>query len=143
MKKSEPGIGEEKRLDAYSAAAVAVLALPPAKDTTVISGWVDKEVINSSYKIDIEGFGFIFEEYGYLGIIFPGSGYSDYGWMHNDRALKGYGSVHIQDWSSENNGDVIRDGDKGTVSEPPTLALLAMGAAGVDRLRRRCSGKGF
>lgn len=75
---------------------------------------------------------------GYLGVRFDPLGGTDwkYGWVHIDSvtaSFKSY-SYHIDGYAYEDSGAPI---SAGAVPEPSSLALLAVGAAGVRLLRKR------
>ncbi len=77
-----------------------------------------------------------FDSPGYIGIRFDPAGGSDwkYGWIHIDSVAGDYQSYHIDGYAYETSGGSIV---AGAVPEPSSLALLALGAAGVRFLRKR------
>jgi hypothetical protein len=72
---------------------------------------------------------------GYLGLRFDDAGTPLYGWA--DVQMNDYNSVTMFEYAYQDNGDPIHIPDNGTIPEPTTLALLAMGVAGLAALRRR------
>ncbi len=102
--------------------------------------------INSSKPFDITGFlhrtssgdfsAGNFQNPGYIGVRFdPAGGFNwKYGWIHFD-SVSGDGlSYHVDGYAYETDGGSIV---AGAVPEPSSLALLALGAAGVRFLRKR------
>ena len=73
---------------------------------------------------------------GYLGVRFSAGG-TKYGWIHIDLVAAGGSSFHIAGYAYEDDGSPIQAGAR--IPEPSTiaLALLASGAAGVMRSRRK------
>ncbi len=77
-----------------------------------------------------------FDTPGYIGVRFDPAGGSEwlYGWIHIDSVAGDYTSYHIDGYAYETDGGSIV---AGAVPEPSSLALLALGAAGVRFLRKR------
>jgi hypothetical protein len=71
----------------------------------------------------------------YLGLKFDDSGTPLYGWA--DVQMNAYDSITLFGYAYQDDGAPIHVPDIGTIPEPSTLALLALGAAGVAALRRR------
>lgn len=72
---------------------------------------------------------------GYIGFRFDPAGGSNwnYGWLHVDDVAGDWSSYHVSGYAYEDNGSPI---SAGAVPEPSSIALLALGAAGIRALRR-------
>ena len=77
---------------------------------------------------------------GYIGVKYTNGG-TRYGWIHVDSVDPSFESFHIDEYAYEPTGATIQagHGGGGGVPEPSTitLALLASGAAGLVRARRK------
>ena len=76
---------------------------------------------------------------GYVGVRFNSGAGMKYGWIHVDVVAAGFTSIHVDGYAYQDDGSSIKAGEMPPVPEPSTiaLALLASGAAGVMRSRRK------
>lgn len=101
--------------------------------------WAAQGLLFWAYQNTIFSGQFAAPDGGYIGIKFdPGSG-DKFGWVHVDSVASDYSSYHIAGWAYEDSGSAIMAGagePTSPIPVPPTLVLLASGAAGLGFLRR-------